>query len=51
VRGAARLLLANHPSSPANTEPTQLLRIEEELGTEAVYAGESYAHIAWDSHA
>lgn len=25
----------------------QLLRIEEELGDEAVYAGESYRHIAW----
>jgi enolase len=25
----------------------QLLRIEEELGTEAVYAGESYRHIGW----
>ena len=25
----------------------QLLRIEEELGADAVYAGESYSHIAW----
>ena len=25
----------------------QLLRIEEELGAEAVYAGESYRHIGW----
>jgi enolase len=26
----------------------QLLRIEEELGENAVYAGESYKHISWD---
>ncbi|MDA9261549.1 phosphopyruvate hydratase, partial [bacterium] len=25
----------------------QLLRIEEELGADAVYAGESYRHIGW----
>lgn len=25
----------------------QLLRIEEELGDKAVYAGESYRHIGW----
>jgi enolase len=25
----------------------QLLRIEEELGTDAVYAGDTYRHIAW----
>lgn len=26
----------------------QLLRIEEELGTDAVYAGENWRHLAWD---
>ena len=25
----------------------QLLRIEEELGADAVYAGETYRHIGW----
>ncbi len=25
----------------------QLLRIEEELGSEATYAGESWRHIGW----
>ena len=25
----------------------QLLRIEEELGSEAVYAGENWRHISW----
>ena len=27
----------------------QLLRIEEELGADAVYAGDSYAHIGWEA--
>ena len=26
----------------------QLLRIEEELGEDAVYAGENYRHIGWE---
>lgn len=26
----------------------QLLRIEEEIGADAVYAGETYRHIAWN---
>ena len=26
----------------------QIMRIEEELGGRAVYAGEGYAHVAWE---
>lgn len=33
--------------SERNAKYNQLLRIEEELGKDAVYAGESYRHIGW----
>ena len=33
--------------SERNAKYNQLLRIEEELGDKAVYAGETYRHIGW----
>ena len=33
--------------SERNAKYNQLLRIEEELGADAVYAGDSWRHIAW----
>ncbi len=33
--------------SERNAKYNQLLRIEEELGEAAVYAGESWRHIGW----
>ncbi len=33
--------------SERNAKYNQLLRIEEELGEAAVYAGETYRHIGW----
>jgi enolase len=34
--------------SERNAKYNQLLRIEEELGDQAVYAGESYRFLAWE---
>lgn len=45
LRGAA--LLAQVISPPCPQTNLQLLRIEEELGDAAVYAGENYRHIAY----
>jgi enolase len=35
------------PRSERLAKYNQLLRIEEELGSEATYAGESWRHIGW----